>query len=137
MPRRGRMPVPLAERLKEKYIVAEDGCWLWTAATSHSGYGKIYESSMGDASKRRLLSAHVASYLVHVGPIPEGKEIDHLCRVKLCINPAHLEAVTHLENMLRSHRPGGAHWLRRRVTELERQITALEIRLARYEEDAA
>lgn len=133
MPPRGPKPVPLAERFADKYIVAENGCWIWTAATTRSGHGKILESSSGDPNRRRLISAHVASYMVHVGPVPDGKEIDHLCREKLCVNPEHLEAVTHLENMRRSQGPGGAHWLRLRVAELERQVAALETRLARLQ----
>lgn len=64
------------------------GCWLWTAGTS-KGYGQF------------LNGAHRVSYEMLVGPIPEGLHIDHLCRVRACVNPDHLEPVTRKENILR------------------------------------
>ena len=86
------------ERFEEKYIPEPNsGCWLWTAATNGNGYGVIRlgprPASMG--------YAHRVSYELHKGPIPEGLVIDHLCRVTLCVNPDHLEVVTHRENLLR------------------------------------
>jgi len=126
----------LAERFLGKYRVAADGCWIWTAATSKSGYGKIYSEHAAGA-RGSLISAHVASYLVHRGPIPDGAEIDHLCRVKLCVNPDHLEAVTHAENMARSHRAGGAHQLARQVAALTEEIAVLRARLAQVDPRAA
>lgn len=70
-------------------------CWEWTAATSMGGYGKFYL-----AGKYTL--AHRVSYEAARGPIPAGLVIDHLCRNAPCVNPAHLEAVTQSENLLRS-----------------------------------
>jgi hypothetical protein len=103
--RTGRPRVSLEERFASRYAVdPETGCWLWTGATSDSGYAALRE---GGAASRRLL-AHRVSYEIHVGPIPEGLQIDHLCRVRHCVNPAHLEAVTPLENARRViQRPGG------------------------------
>lgn len=73
-------------------------CWLWTG-TKHSsgrtGYGWF----------RGRALAHRASYEIHVGPIPRGLQIDHLCRVRRCVNPAHLEAVTPKVNIFRSESP--------------------------------
>jgi hypothetical protein len=72
------------------------GCWNWTACLNNRGYG-VFGVSDGE-----VINAHRWSYQNWIGPIPEGLEIDHLCRNKQCVNPAHLEAVTHLENMRRS-----------------------------------
>jgi hypothetical protein len=89
--------VPLAERLMAKVVVdAETGCWLWTGSTGRGGYGQI---SSGAAKKHLLV--HRVSYEIHVGPIPEGLTLDHLCRVRRCCNPTHLEPVTLRENVLR------------------------------------
>lgn len=72
-------------------IEAETGCWIWEGSVNNQGYPKIGNRY-----------AHRASYELHVGPIPDGLELDHLCRVPLCVNPAHLEPVTHAENMRRA-----------------------------------
>lgn len=68
-------------------------CWLWTGATAN-GYGRIRIGG-------RSVSTHRAAYELLIGPIPDGLQIDHLCRNKLCCNPAHLEPVTVRENLLR------------------------------------
>jgi hypothetical protein len=79
-------------------VHAEDAaaCWPWVGAKSHDGYARFRTS---DA---RTIIAHRMAYEMRVGPIPEGLTLDHLCRNKLCMNPAHLEAVTRRENMLRA-----------------------------------
>ena len=71
-------------------------CWLWTAATNY-GYGVIGLGRRQDgiALAHRLLYEHM------VGPIPEGLCLDHLCRVRACVNPAHMEVVTLAENKRR------------------------------------
>jgi hypothetical protein len=69
-------------------------CWLWTASKMQYGYGAF---NFGP----RIGRAHVFAYTVLVGPIPDGLELDHLCRVPGCVNPSHLEPVTHRENCLR------------------------------------
>lgn len=74
------------------------GCWLWLGTTAGAGYGVFHLRRDG---KRFSKYAHRLSYEMNVGPIPEGLEIDHKCRVRTCLNPHHLEAVTHRENMLR------------------------------------
>ena len=68
-------------------------CWLWTGHLSR-GYGRF------TIAKRSYL-AHRLSYELHIGLIPEGLQIDHLCRVRHCVNPHHLEPVTCRENLLR------------------------------------
>ncbi len=67
------------------------GCWLWMGACINTGYGSL-------TVKNNRVLAHRQSYLLHIGPIPIGKELDHLCRNPLCVNPLHLEPVTHQVN---------------------------------------
>lgn len=71
-------------------------CWIWLASVSPSGYGKFRLSD-----PRRLVAAHRFAYELEVGPIPEGLDLDHLCRNRGCVNPAHLEPVTRSENVRR------------------------------------
>jgi hypothetical protein len=85
---------PMVERLARFYVVEANGCWRWTATLDRVGYGNIQV-------RRRTMRAHRASYEAHVGPIPKGLELDHLCRNKACVNPSHLEPVTHSENLRR------------------------------------
>jgi len=86
------------ERLERHFMPEPNtGCWLWIGARNWRGYGQI---GAGNGSGRTLM-AHRAAYVLARGPIPEGMDIDHLCRVRACVNPAHLEAVTHLVNVQR------------------------------------
>lgn len=71
-------------------------CWLWTAWLDRQGYGHI---AVEDLPLSRL--AHRAVYELLRGPIPNGLTLDHLCRVRRCVNPDHLEPVTLLENQAR------------------------------------
>lgn len=72
----------------------ENGCWLWTGPVMTSGYG--YTSYRG-----RKEGAHRLSYRLFVGDIGLGLQTDHLCQIKLCVNPEHLEIVTQAENLRR------------------------------------
>ena len=74
----------------------ETGCWRWFGNTANNGYGRF--CAKGD---RRYL-AHRWSYEHFKGPIPDGMEIDHTCGKRDCVNPDHLEAVTHYENLRRA-----------------------------------
>lgn len=71
-------------------------CWLWTGEIHTKGYGRMY------GGRNRRLLAHRVAYELFTGPIPLGLQLDHLCRVRLCVNPAHLEPVTCAENIRRS-----------------------------------
>lgn len=72
----------------------QDECWQWTAYVHPEGYGRFRVG-------QRVLQAHRWSYEYLVGPIPEGLEIDHLCRNRACVRPDHLEPVTTEENIRR------------------------------------
>lgn len=76
--------------------VPESGCWLWASYCDKKGYGRF------DVKGFEVHLAHRASYIFHRGEIPEGMQLDHLCRVRCCVNPWHLEIVTATENSLRA-----------------------------------
>lgn len=81
------------ERFWEK-VNKTQGCWFWTSALFTEGYGQFW-------FENRLQPAHRVSYEWLVGAVPVGLEIDHLCRVRSCVNPKHLEPVTHIINVQR------------------------------------
>lgn len=68
-----------------------DGCWEWYGTLTGDGYGKLWYEG-------RRRNAHALVYELLVGPVPEGLELDHLCRNRKCVRPDHLEPVTHKEN---------------------------------------
>ncbi|MAX33707.1 MAG: hypothetical protein CME72_11665 [Halomonadaceae bacterium] len=98
-------PKPADERFLEKVSVDESGCWLWNGYVDRKGYGVFGVSS------KETHKAHRYSYRLHVGEVPEGKQLDHLCRVRHCVNPDHLEPVTNRENTIRGvkARPRATH----------------------------
>jgi hypothetical protein len=94
-----RTMVPLARFLRfvRKGAIASD-CWQWTGSRSDNGYGNF---TVGG----RTFLVHRLAYQMHVGPIPAGLQLDHLCRNRSCCNPAHLEPVTCRTNALRGEHP--------------------------------
>lgn len=80
------------ENLSER--IPETGCWIWMGGCTSGGYGTYY-------IKNKPWYVHRLSYMWFIGPISKGLEIDHICRVRCCCNPNHLEAVTSAENTRR------------------------------------
>lgn len=71
-------------------------CWFWFGAVDGCNYGIIN-------IKRKVYRAHILAYISYRSPVPEGLELDHLCNNRFCVNPYHLEAVTHKVNVLRGN----------------------------------
>ena len=96
---------PAIDRLHDRIeIVTESGCWIWLGFVAKKGYGQI---GVGD----KIDLVHRVSYRYYNGEIPDGLVVDHLCDVRCCVNPAHLEAVTNGENIARTYRRGiKTHW---------------------------
>jgi hypothetical protein len=85
----------LLDRIVPVLIIAPLGeCWVWVGRTNRNGYGRLHY----DGNEKM---AHRLCYEAYNGPIPEGLLLDHVCRTRCCINPAHLEPVTHSVNTLR------------------------------------
>jgi hypothetical protein len=72
-----------------------DDCWPWTAGLTGAGYGAFYADS-------RQVGAHVFAYTDTHGPVPHGMTVDHTCRNRACVNPAHLRTLTRGANVLAS-----------------------------------
>lgn len=89
-----KRPVSLQERFWAKVDQQAIGCWLWIGARTDGGYGTI-------DSGGRTVAAHRVSYELAKGQIPSDLQIDHRCRVRHCVNPAHLELVLRKTNILR------------------------------------
>lgn len=90
-----RRRVPVRVRILRRLVIdPSSGCLLWQGALDKDGYGLIHVDG-------RAIRVHRATYEMFAEPIPPGLEPDHLCRIRRCAAPAHLELVTHKENMLR------------------------------------
>ena len=92
------------ERFKEKFIKLSNGCWEWIASKDARGYGMFHVENQ-DSSTTHNKRAHIVSWLLAGNIIPPQHELDHLCRNHSCVNPNHLEAVTHKVNSLRGFAP--------------------------------
>lgn len=91
----------LLSRFEASFIPEPNsGCWLWLGSISRSGYGNLY---VGEHRRPKQIRAHQAAWELYVGPVMDGFELDHLCRVRCCVNPAHLEPVTHVVNLYRGN----------------------------------
>jgi hypothetical protein len=87
--------IPFEERFWARTVPGDNGCIIWTAAKASEGrYGMC-------SWQGKVRPAHVVAYLAFVGEYDQSLDLDHLCRVTLCVNPLHLEPVTHHENILR------------------------------------
>ena len=91
-----------SEEIRDRIRVTETGCWEWQLYLTPQGYGRWnYRGRNG--------FAHRIVYELLTNPIPDGLELDHLCRNHACVNPEHLEMVTHRENVLRGESPHAKH----------------------------
>jgi hypothetical protein len=106
----------IEDRLWEKIIPEPNsGCWLWTGAVNGTGHGQIRIDG-------RIRPAHRVMYELESGHVPAHLDIDHLCRVTCCVNPQHLEPVSHKENCARGE--SGKHWSRRDACKYGHPYTA-------------
>ena len=97
-------PVPIPVRIADRIDVGD--CWEWTGGLATNGYGRIRFDG-------RVQAVHRIVYELLVGVIPEGLDLDHLCRNRKCVNPDHLEPVTRSENLRRGYLGGntrGMQW---------------------------
>lgn len=99
----GRRLTPVLDRINARIEIEANDCWIWQGALIR-GYGVMTLGSRS-AGTRRFAQVHRVAYEELVGPIPEGLELDHLCRTTACCNPDHLEPVTQYENNRRSSSP--------------------------------
>ena len=93
------LPEPSTRSVEERFwskVDKTEACWLWIGAKS-VGYGNFVVWSEASHVKSNVL-AHRWAYEQAKGSIPQGLELDHLCRTPACVRPSHLEAVTHQEN---------------------------------------
>lgn len=107
-PRNGRPPGSIRRPVQEQFwekVNKTESCWLWTGGLTAMGYGSFRAQHEHGVTR----VAHRFAYLTLVGPIGDGLELDHLCRVRHCVNPAHLEPVTHRENVRRGGGPTAAN----------------------------
>jgi len=95
----GSKPELIEDRIQRNSMTEPNsGCWLWLGWLNKNGYGRMKLGSEKGGTMRQPM-AHRASYEFYKGPIPEGMELDHICSVRCCVNPDHLEVVTHRENI--------------------------------------
>ena len=99
------IPDRVAKRAGTSYVEDENGCWISTYSVASHGYAQI---GWQDGGHRQVVVAHRASWVyANDGQIPEGMTIDHTCKVKRCVNPAHLRLLTNFEN---ARRTSGRDW---------------------------
>lgn len=99
----GRPPRSVFSRLADKVLFMPDGCISFIGGLDRQGYGEV------NAGPGRSKFAHRIAYEAIRGPVPAGLDLDHLCRNRRCVNPFHLEAVTHRLNVLRGVGPSALH----------------------------
>lgn len=93
------------EKLLRDHVAVTETCWIWTGALKEKGYGQV---SWQGKNKR----AHKLFYECFKGPVKDGLVLDHLCRVRRCVNPDHLEAVTPKVNSERGYWASKTHCIR-------------------------
>lgn len=94
-------PATLPRHIRRNITAGDNGCWLWTRSRSKDGYGW---ASLDD----KTWQAHRLVYVLLRGNPPADLVLDHLCRIRHCVNPDHLQPVTPRENLVRGETPAGA-----------------------------
>lgn len=97
----GKRVISIEQRFWNK-VEKSDYCWNWKASTFRNGYAQFHPD-------KNSVLAHRFAYELVIGKIPQGMTIDHLCRNRSCVNPAHMEIVTRRENILRGEAPAAIH----------------------------
>lgn len=87
----------LVDKHGPKNLRVRGRCWRWTGGFYSNGYGKLQRAGLSSSLAHRIV------YSLLVGPVPDGLDLDHLCRHRWCVRPSHLEPVTHKVNLLRGH----------------------------------
>jgi hypothetical protein len=95
--RKGPQPKPPIERLLARTVESEDGCWIVTRGLAPNGYAQLYLP----LPVNHHVIAHRYAYEYFIVGIPDGLEIDHTCNRRACVNPWHMEPVTHAINIRR------------------------------------
>jgi hypothetical protein len=98
MDRRARIEAKVRARVQETPGPLDTPCWLWTGPDSGGGRGGGYARMSLDG---QTVAVHIVMWTNAHGFVPGHKQLDHLCRNRLCVNPAHLELVTHKQNQKR------------------------------------
>ena len=88
----------ISQRIMDRCATDDNGCWVWTGPCSGNGRGGGYPRMSLDG---QTVAVHRVMYTHVHGYVPGKKQIDHLCRNRMCVNPDHLEMVTHKENQRR------------------------------------
>lgn len=99
---KGRKQRPVIDRLLEMVVPGPGHCWVWTGSATYNGYCVL------NANGKRV-RGHRVSYEHFIGPISDGLELDHLCRNTRCVNPSHLQPVSHRENVRRGEKANRTH----------------------------
>ncbi|WP_157868970.1 HNH endonuclease signature motif containing protein [Streptomyces atriruber] len=97
----GKRVLDLEEHFRSRLIIQPSGHWRYGTRVNNKGYACVCHA--GDREY-----AHRVSHHLFIGPIPPGYDVDHLCGLTWCVNPMHLEAITHSENIRRAYRECGA-----------------------------
>jgi HNH endonuclease len=99
----GNVRIPFEDRYNHfAFPEPNSGCFIWMGNISWNGYGTLKTGYKSEGT-RKTEWAHRAAYEYFVGPIPEGMDLDHKCRMRCCVNTDHLEPVTRLENTRRGN----------------------------------
>jgi len=97
-------------------VIIRNGCWKWKKAKERNGYARV------EVGKRKVKQAHIVSYLIHKGEIPEGRLVLHSCHCRECTNPEHLHLGSHKQNM-------------KEMVEADRQAKGKKHGMAKLEEE--